>query len=757
MIVHQHESPVEWADEVTPKSKYFNDTYRCILRNIENPELPARDLGVVRGNEVYLKGTGLLNPRPLWAGQEHWSVLETGFGLGLNFLCTWAHWLSLPSHLRPKRLSFVSVEKYPVSINDLVRSASPWPELSRLALQLKEQWFGLVPGFHHLKFEGGAVTLLLCMGEVQTALHDLQMRADTVFLDGFSPEVNPQMWTHKILGRISQLAKPSAQLATWCVSSTVIKSLEILGFECHKKTELSLNLERLEATYKAFKPRRRLQLQLHPHIKSVLMPLSSAPAPRRCAVIGAGLAGACAAYAMAKRGWSVAVFDTEPAPAQGASGVPVGIFSTQLSADDNASSKLSRAGVRATHQLLKEVMPRSLGEHWDISGVLEITPTNVTVNSSIKSVGGISKKRTPDPSSFEIFQTSQGRDWCELDQRHTGHQFLKGSTLDATKHAVLPNVWHKRGGWVDPSQLIEAILKTQGLEFYGQTKITKITKINLHKNSSSRVDVDCTQSAELPAPLWTLEGPSTTNPLGNDQPLCVSLQDLNEMRFEQVILTNAAGVDTLLSPLIKGYEERALLESTYGQLSWGELPNTACKDLNNFPLNGEGSFLVRPSQDNNLMSRWYAGSTFERISQQISFTNSTLPHGSNTLKRHALNLQKLKGLYPNACDAVLEHLGQSNPGEVALDNPSLKAWSQWRCNTRNRIPWAEDFCGPGLDESSTQSAKSTNLKGLSVLAGLGSKGLALAPLCAEILAASIHLEPVPIEGHLLKKIRKFNT
>ena len=39
LIVHQHESPVEWADEVTPKSKYFNDTYRCILRNIENPEL----------------------------------------------------------------------------------------------------------------------------------------------------------------------------------------------------------------------------------------------------------------------------------------------------------------------------------------------------------------------------------------------------------------------------------------------------------------------------------------------------------------------------------------------------------------------------------------------------------------------------------------------------------------------------------------------------------------------------------------------
>jgi tRNA 5-methylaminomethyl-2-thiouridine biosynthesis bifunctional protein len=45
----------------------------------------------------------------------------------------------------------------------------------------------------------------------------------------------------------------------------------------------------------------------------------------RCAVVGAGIAGASVARALAVRGWQVDVYDTQATPAGGAAGLPVGL------------------------------------------------------------------------------------------------------------------------------------------------------------------------------------------------------------------------------------------------------------------------------------------------------------------------------------------------------------------------------------------------------------------------------------------------
>jgi hypothetical protein len=61
-----------------------------------------------QARHVFLAGNGLPGR---WAGRDDFVIAETGFGLGNNFLATWAAWRADPQ--RCARLDFVSVELHP--------------------------------------------------------------------------------------------------------------------------------------------------------------------------------------------------------------------------------------------------------------------------------------------------------------------------------------------------------------------------------------------------------------------------------------------------------------------------------------------------------------------------------------------------------------------------------------------------------------------------------------------------------------------
>ena len=88
--------PIDWLDDGTPCSPRFGDRYH------------SEGGGLAQAREVFLHGCGL---PAAWAGQRQWCVLETGFGLGLNFLVTWAAWRADPQ--RCQMLHFVSLEAWP--------------------------------------------------------------------------------------------------------------------------------------------------------------------------------------------------------------------------------------------------------------------------------------------------------------------------------------------------------------------------------------------------------------------------------------------------------------------------------------------------------------------------------------------------------------------------------------------------------------------------------------------------------------------
>ncbi len=85
-----------WTADGTPYSEHFDDVYH------------SRDGGLGQARHVFLAGNGLPER---WRGRERFAVVETGFGLGLNFLATWAAWREDPR--RCARLHFVSCELHP--------------------------------------------------------------------------------------------------------------------------------------------------------------------------------------------------------------------------------------------------------------------------------------------------------------------------------------------------------------------------------------------------------------------------------------------------------------------------------------------------------------------------------------------------------------------------------------------------------------------------------------------------------------------
>ncbi len=410
--------PIEWLADGTPYSPRFGDRYRSACG------------GLSQAREVFLKGCGL---PAAWASQPQWCILETGFGLGLNFLVTWAAWKADP--LRPRLLHFVSTEAFPASPEDVLRSARDHPELLALAQELQRQFWGLLPGIHRLAFEGGQVLLTLCIGNTKAMLREQSFEADSVYLDGFSPPRNPDMWDAHALKAVARCCRRGTRVATWTVARGVRDTLAQCGFVVGKVPGLPPKRENLQGSFDpAWEPRKT-------------RPVSVPRTPGHCVVIGSGLAGAAVAASLARRGWQVLVLDAAAAPATGASGLPGGVMAPHVSPDDSLFSRLSRSGIRITLQHAEALL--QAGSDWSRSGVLEHCIRHPRVR----------------PAAWQQGDAGAARDWS----RPAGTAQLAQAGLPPET----PALWHVQAGWVKPAALVRAWLATPGVQWRGQATVNR--------------------------------------------------------------------------------------------------------------------------------------------------------------------------------------------------------------------------------------------------------------------------------------------
>jgi len=227
-----------WGENDTPFAPAFGDPYFSRLD------------GRLETRHVFLGGNFLPDR---WAGLAEFTVAELGFGTGLNFFETLAAWrgaawrgaawrgaawrgagrLTLPT----PRLTYISLERFPLQAEDLVRAISRWPDLMpHLDLLLQQWpppqgWSDIVLG---QKEAIGEVTLRLGIGDANELLPAASFEADAWFLDGFSPAKNPDMWGEALIRAVFSRTVSGGTFATFTAAGWVRRNLQAAGFQVQK-------------------------------------------------------------------------------------------------------------------------------------------------------------------------------------------------------------------------------------------------------------------------------------------------------------------------------------------------------------------------------------------------------------------------------------------------------------------------------------------------------------------------------------------
>ena len=343
---------IEHDAEGLPRSPEFDDLYH------------PRQGALAQARQVFLGGNDL---PARWRGRERFVILETGFGLGNNFLATWSAWRSDPE--RCGQLHFISIEARPPAKDDM--AGMPREDgLAPLAAQLAAAWPPLTCNLHRLGFDAGHVQLLLAFGEVAASLPQIAASVDAFYLDGFAPAKNPQMWEPRLFKAMARIAATGATAATWSVARPVREGLRAAGFEIRIAPGSG---GKREITVAQFAPR-YLPKQGAWRRASSVEATNREVAHQPIAIVGGGLAGCAAAWALAEQGRASVLFERRAELASEGSGNAAGLFHGVVHRHDGHHARFHRAAAFEAQR----AVTAAVGDHgvWgSASGLLRIEPS----------------------------------------------------------------------------------------------------------------------------------------------------------------------------------------------------------------------------------------------------------------------------------------------------------------------------------------------------------------------------------------------
>jgi len=388
-----------WKDG-QPYSERYGDVYF------------SSDSGLEETRHVFLQGNDLAPRFAALRAGDSFCIGETGFGTGLNFLCTW----QLFEQYAPQGacLDFYSVEKFPLTDDELRAALALWPQLQQHAQRLQARWHRRVPGWNRWCFAGGRVRLTLALEEVTQALPQLPRACvDAWFLDGFSPAKNPEMWSEAVLLAIARASRTGATLATYTSAGWVRRGLQQAGFTIARVPGFGRKREMMRGML-AF-PAADTETRRGRH-------------PRTALVIGGGLAGCAVAHALAQRGVAVTLLERAPQLASAASGNPRGILHARFGAGMHALHRFVLAAYGHALALLDEVLPVD-GKNRAECGLLQLAATE----EEAQRIARLAAQEWPSHVLQEVDAT-QASGLAGLPLAHGG-------------------LWFPAGGWVVPPEL----------------------------------------------------------------------------------------------------------------------------------------------------------------------------------------------------------------------------------------------------------------------------------------------------------------
>lgn len=222
---------LKW-DQQQPYSLDFDDIYY------------SSDDGLAETEHVFIQHNELIE-RFSTLKKPVFSIIETGFGTGLNCLCALQHFIDLaPTNTT---LHFTSIERYPLSPEDLIKANKNWPMFCALSAELQKQYAHLTTGLNQFRLCHGRIHLDLWVGDVNECMPNITTTADAWFLDGFAPSKNGDMWLESLFNHISRLSKNHTSVATFTSAGNVRRQLQRKGFQVTKVKGFGKKREMLRA------------------------------------------------------------------------------------------------------------------------------------------------------------------------------------------------------------------------------------------------------------------------------------------------------------------------------------------------------------------------------------------------------------------------------------------------------------------------------------------------------------------------------
>jgi tRNA 5-methylaminomethyl-2-thiouridine biosynthesis bifunctional protein len=617
---------VDWQDG-QPVSALYGDVYF------------SRESGIAETRYVFLQNNCL---RERWQtlGQNVFTIGETGFGTGLNFLCAWQLWREVaPLHAR---LHFVSTEKFRLAHDELKRALALWPELAPLSRLLLTQYKRIVPGWQRLSFDGGRVTLTLLVGDARETLPQLEAKVDAWFLDGFAPAKNPEMWQQEIFDQLARLSAPECTVATFTSAGFVRRGLQAAGYTMEKVPGYGNKWEMLRGELAGPATVQRGQ-------------------SRQAVVIGGGIAGASSAHALASRGWQVTLIERHAALAQEASGNPQGVLYPRLSGHDIPLSRVALDGFLHTLRLAEGLLEK--GRDWDDCGLLQ-QAFNAREAKRCEEVA----LRALPTELVRAVNAAEASELAGLEMPHGG-------------------LWFPQGGWIHPPALCHALANHSNIQ---------------HRFSCEPLMLKNTLDG------WLVLDHDAIIAEASVVIVCTANDTLNFAQTAHLPLEPVRGQITQITATATSQNLKAVV-CTEGYIS-PALNGTHC-----------------------------VGASFSPDDSDLALCTED----------HTQNLDMLRELSP----ALYESLGSAQ-----LDPAALAGRVSLRCASPDYLPMAGQLLDPHLlaERYEVGSRKSPDalpwFPGLYVNTAHGSKGLLTAPLCAELIAAMLDNEPLPMDSTLARAL-----
>ena len=285
-----------------------------------------QDDAVAEINDIFIQPNRILDRFQNSSGVH---IGELGFGFGLNFFVTAKLWLESEHNKNGATLEYLSIEEALPSKAQILKVIKNFPDLKEVCDHFLEEYEPIHNDIQRINLPNLNLRLTLIQNQAELALKNLigfsNNKIDAWYLDGFDPNKNQTMWSSTIFQYIGLLSNEDATFGTFTAAGFVKRGLNKFGFKVEK--------------VKGFERKR------HKLIGSMILPLSrglfSQKKEKKIAVIGTGIAASSAAYAAARNGAKVDMFEFSDEIAAGASGNPVAAMYPRFSANNTPYSFLT--------------------------------------------------------------------------------------------------------------------------------------------------------------------------------------------------------------------------------------------------------------------------------------------------------------------------------------------------------------------------------------------------------------------------------